>query len=145
MDFTYLRFQRRSGYGQSLLRGGQADLGGGDTGRNDRGGYSSGNVRAMGESGLASIVVERALSSSKPDHFRRSNVELATLIRLTETLADASAIVIPTGAPPPCRDENDRKYLHCVTTELDLLVLEQIESTKIIRPGALWRIVSESS
>ena len=74
------------------------------------------------------------------------------LRQLVAALVSGSDLVQPTGEPPPCRDEKDRKYLHCavsgnvdflVTTDLDLLVQERIASTQIVRPGALWRLLFE--
>ena len=85
-------------------------------------------------------------------YFQRRSVEVSELEERIEELIALSEVVVPTGEAPPCRDENDRKYLHCavaaeadylVTTDLDLLVLENIGSTEIVRPGHLWRILSE--
>ena len=54
--------------------------------------------------------------------------------------------VTPTGEPPPCREANDRKYLHCavaarvdylVTHDLDLLDLRAVDGIPIITPGEL--------
>lgn len=52
--------------------------------------------------------------------------------------------VSPTGEPPPCRDEDDRKYLHCaqfaavdylITYDRDLLDLGSIGVTSIVTPA----------
>jgi putative PIN family toxin of toxin-antitoxin system len=52
--------------------------------------------------------------------------------------------VVPTGEPPACRDEKDRKYLHCtvaarvdylVSHDLDLLELKQVEGIPILTPA----------
>lgn len=55
---------------------------------------------------------------------------------------------MPTGEPPPCRDEGDRIYLHCaaaaevdylVTYDEDLLALGAIQGIPIIPPDELLR------
>ena len=52
--------------------------------------------------------------------------------------------VSPEGDAPPCRDERDRKYLHCaatasvdylVTYDRDMLDLVHIERIPIVTPG----------
>lgn len=54
--------------------------------------------------------------------------------------------VTPIGEAPPCRDEDDRKYLHCalagsaswlVTRDGDLLVLGTIGAVLILEPQDL--------
>jgi putative PIN family toxin of toxin-antitoxin system len=91
-------------------------------------------------------------SPSVEAYFRRASVDIGRLAKTVENIIALSEMVEPTGEPPPCRDEKDRKYLHCavsgnvdflVTTDLDLLVQERIGSTQIIRPGALWRLLFE--
>jgi len=58
--------------------------------------------------------------------------------------------VSPTGEPPPCRDERDRKYLHCaefgavdylVTYDRDLLDLDNVGGIPIVTPAELLRHV----
>lgn len=82
------------------------------------------------------------------DYFRRSGIPVDRYVEIVEAVEAASDLVEPIGEPPPCRDENDRKYLHCVvtaqadylvTTDLDVLVIERIGETEIVRPGALWQ------
>ena len=55
------------------------------------------------------------------------------------------------GEAPECRDEKDRKYLHCstagsadflITFDDDLLVLCQIADTVILKPGAFLSAVA---
>ena len=67
----------------------------------------------------------------------------AALIRQFCALAER---VSPTGEPPPCRDEKDRKYLHCavagrvdylVTYDRDLLDLGAVEGIPIVTPSEL--------
>ena len=92
------------------------------------------------------------ISVSVLEYFGRRDVPSIRLNRLIEDMIAACEITHPEGDPPPCRDEQDRKYLHCavsgnvdflVTTDLDLLVQERIASTEIVRPGALWRLLFE--
>lgn len=54
--------------------------------------------------------------------------------------------VQPSGEAPPCRHENDRKYLHCaltggvdylVTLDEDMLVLGSVGTTVILPPAEL--------
>jgi len=84
-------------------------------------------------------------------YFERRNVAIERLQELIEDLSFAARFVEPAGEAPPCRDDNDRKYLHAcveadvdflVSTDLDLLSIEQVGRTRIIRPGELWRIVA---
>ena len=62
-------------------------------------------------------------------------------------------LVFPEGAPPLCRDESDRKYLHCalagqvdylITQDNDLLVLEQIAGIPIMRPATFLALAEEA-
>jgi predicted nucleic acid-binding protein len=57
-------------------------------------------------------------------------VDISRLAVTVENIIALSEMTEPTGEPPPCRDEKDRKYLHCavsgnvnflVTIGLDLL------------------------
>ena len=56
--------------------------------------------------------------------------------------------VEPRGEAPPCRDEQDRQYLHCaiaaridylVTYDADLLDLSEIDTIPIVTPAELLR------
>jgi putative PIN family toxin of toxin-antitoxin system len=58
----------------------------------------------------------------------------------------SSERVRPIGEAPVCRDEHDRKYLHCavtarsdylVTHDPDLLVLGTVEGIPVVTPGRL--------
>ncbi len=101
------------------------------------------------------IVAEwKALPSkvSVRGYFSRHGVSLERLVQAIDDLVYAAQIVHPIGEPPPCRDENDRKYLHAclegnvdylLTTDLDLLAIETIGRTRIVRPGMLWRLFNQ--
>ena len=65
----------------------------------------------------------------------------------------AAAIVVPTGEPPPCSDESDRKYLHCAVTarvdylvsqDCDLLDIEQIAAVPIVRPATFLALAERA-
>jgi putative PIN family toxin of toxin-antitoxin system len=73
------------------------------------------------------------------------------LVVMNQVLDDAE-LVRPRGVAPPCRDEKDRKYLHCalearvdylVTLDNDLLDLGAIGTIPIIRPGQLLSLIRQ--
>lgn len=68
-----------------------------------------------------------------------------------DALCLISERVTPTGEAPPCRDEDDRKYLHCaafanvgylVTYDRDLLDLGSIGDIPIVTPANLLHSAS---
>lgn len=74
----------------------------------------------------------------------RKGMGLEYFQRFIAALIRRSVRVVPAGEPPPCRDENDRKYLHCAVTagvdalvsyDDDLLVLGTIEGIPILPPA----------
>ena len=84
------------------------------------------------------IVELLARHNLRPEFYR---LELDALCLIGE-------LVSPTGEPPPCRDEGDRKYLHCaqfaavnylITYDRDLLDLDPIGQIPIITPGEFLR------
>ena len=73
--------------------------------------------------------------------FLRHGVSTDDYLELLDALGTTAESVSPTGEPPLCRDEKDRKYLHCavyarvdalITADRDLLVLEQVEGIPIL-------------
>lgn len=84
-------------------------------------------------------------------YFERRSVDIRRLAAVIADLVYAARVVEPVGEAPPCRDDNDRKYLHAclvgqvdflVSTDLDLLAVGRIGETRIVRPGELWRVFS---
>lgn len=82
--------------------------------------------------------------ASVRDYFERRQVDIQRLVGVIADLVYATRLVEPEGDAPPCRDENDRKYLHAcvaggidflVSTDLDLLAVAQVGTTHIVRPG----------
>jgi len=80
--------------------------------------------------------------------FRRAGVLAADYLLMLDDLRHRAILVAPKGEPPPCRDEDDRKYLHCaqfaavdylVTHDRDLLDLNSIGDTPIVTPGEFLR------
>lgn len=78
--------------------------------------------------------------------FVRHGVSVTEYLDVLQELCAAAEVVIPEGDPPACRDESDRKYLHCavssqvdflVSRDDDLLHLERVESIPILDPSAL--------
>ena len=76
--------------------------------------------------------------------FKRHAVPLEIYDLQIEALAVIAARVRPTGEPPPCRDEHDRKYLHCaefgaadylVTYDRDLLDVSEVGRARILTPA----------
>ncbi|MGD9893933.1 MAG: putative toxin-antitoxin system toxin component, PIN family [Dehalococcoidia bacterium] len=77
--------------------------------------------------------------------FARHGVSVIEYLDVLHELCATAEVVVPEGDPPACRDENDRKYLHCavsahvdflVSRDDDLLHLERVESIPILDPGA---------
>lgn len=74
---------------------------------------------------------------------QRRGVAIAEFADMILEIYGHSEHVTPTGRPPPCRDEDDRKYLHCavagralwlVTRDRDLLDLGMIGDARIVEP-----------
>jgi predicted nucleic acid-binding protein len=75
--------------------------------------------------------------------FERHGVEVSELVAVMADAVASSERVFPTGTAPPCRDEDDRKYLHCVVTakvpwlvsrDPDLLDIGRVDETSIVGP-----------
>ena len=73
--------------------------------------------------------------------FDRRGVTQRGFSSLLSKLRPGVESVSPTGEPPACRDEKDRKYLHCavrarvdalITADRDMLVLEHVEGIPIL-------------
>jgi predicted nucleic acid-binding protein len=74
----------------------------------------------------------------------RKGVPLDDFVAAVEAFCAAAERVTPIGEPPPCRDENDRKYLHCavvaqvdylVSHDRDLLDQGEIDGIPIVTPA----------
>jgi putative PIN family toxin of toxin-antitoxin system len=101
----------------------------------------------------ADIVAEYFAIATRPSIvrlFARHGVSLAEFADVLADLCAAAEWVEPTGPAPACRDEKDRKYLHCAVTagcdfivsrDDDLLVLGAIESIPIVDPGSLLSLL----
>lgn len=75
--------------------------------------------------------------------FQRRGVAVSDLIDAIQKAVNDAEKVTPHGTPPPCRDEKDRKYLHCafsanvrwlVTRDDDLLEAPNQAQTSVLRP-----------
>lgn len=80
--------------------------------------------------------------------FARHRVPRDAYRRAVDVICFLAERVSPTGEPPPCRDERDRKYLHCagfgsvdyvVTYDRDLLDLDNVSGVPIVTPAELLR------
>lgn len=78
--------------------------------------------------------------------FRRRGVQPDVFLEALRELYLLCEHITPTGEPPFCRDEDDRKYLHCalagrlvwlVSRDRDLLDLERVGQTTILPPEDL--------
>jgi predicted nucleic acid-binding protein len=87
------------------------------------------------------ILALFARHNVRPEFYR---LELDALCLIAERVA-------PTGKAPPCRDEDDRKYLHCaqfanvdylVTYDRDLLDLDSIGEIPIVTSANLLQRAS---
>ncbi|HYM16430.1 MAG TPA: PIN domain-containing protein [Dehalococcoidia bacterium] len=85
--------------------------------------------------------------------FERRRVPAREYMKILDGLCAAAERVAPTGEAPPCRDEDDRKYLHCalyagvdfiVTRDRDLLDQERIGGTLIVPPDELLERLRKS-
>lgn len=70
-------------------------------------------------------------------------IDVQTFMNAMASLREHAELVAVTGEPPPCRDPNDRKYLHCVrdgnvpyliTRDRDLLESTAVPTTRILTP-----------
>ena len=85
---------------------------------------------------------------------RRADMTVQNYLDAVADLRRLAEFVIPAGEAPPCRDEKDRKYLHCavfarvdylVTWDTDLLDIGEIEGRPIITPSAFLRLLDASA
>jgi predicted nucleic acid-binding protein len=102
------------------------------------------------------IEVEYHHLASKPtvvELFKRHGVQVGEYLDLLADLCSEAVQVRPQGIPPHCRDEDDRKYLHCATTvgadylvSLDkhLLEIGLVGATPILSPAAFLSATEES-
>jgi predicted nucleic acid-binding protein len=98
--------------------------------------------------------VENAHKPSVVRYFAKRGVTAAEYGAIVSDLWQRSEVIHPAGEPPPCRDEDDRKYLHCardanadflVTSDNDLLTVESIGGCRIVTPSELWQIIQEEA
>jgi len=80
--------------------------------------------------------------------FARKGVPISDLLEVISDLVERAEEIQLQGEAPPCRDENDRMYLHCailgsakwlITRDHDLLDRaddEDIDSIRIVTPEA---------
>ena len=85
--------------------------------------------------------------------FARHGVAADEYLDVLRGLLELAERVVPTGEAPPCRDEKDRKYLHCalasgvdylVSYDQDLLTLGQIGPAAIVSPGTFLAAAEQS-
>lgn len=88
--------------------------------------------------------VTKATTPSVLDLLRRKNVTQDEYLDLVRDICSSADTVRVTGRPPPCGDEDDRKYLHCavaarvdylVSYDNDLLDLGMVRHIPIVKPG----------
>lgn len=113
----------------------------------------AGRLRLVVSPEIRREYTDKAYGKSVAALFARHGVRPEEyLAALDQLLADAE-VVEPPGAAPPCRDEKDRKYLHCalaaqvdylVSLDKDLLDLGAIGTIPIIRPGQLLTLMRAS-
>lgn len=85
--------------------------------------------------------------------FRRVGVLAAAYLLMLDDLGHRATFVAPAGEAPACRDEDDRKYLHCaqfarvdylVTYDRDLLDQTSIGGIPIVTPAELLKRASDA-
>ncbi len=94
------------------------------------------------------ILRELATLVEKPDVVKllgRREVATKDFVDGLGVLISLAEQVTPVGDAPPCRDENDRMYLHCalagdarylISRDEDLLSIGTIGACEIVRPEA---------
>ena len=96
--------------------------------------------------GVASrSIVEEWLANAAKDsvqrYFNRRGVETSLYMRTVLDIVDRTELFEPTGEAPPCRDPDDRKYLHVaaqaqiqylVTSDNDLLDVGTMGACRIL-------------
>jgi predicted nucleic acid-binding protein len=84
--------------------------------------------------------------------FARHGVDPSELVEVIADALAASERVVPRGKAPDCRDENDRRYLHCVvsgnvpwliTRDRHLLDINAVGQTTILGPEKFLHSVGE--
>ncbi len=107
----------------------------------------TGRVQSVCSPAILTEWEENAYKPSVMGYFKRRGVEVQDYIAVIRDVWRLSEVVQPAGEPPPCRDEKDRKYLHCaveaqadflVTTDKDLLVIGNIGGVAIVQPEECW-------
>lgn len=103
---------------------------------------ASGQLILQVSSAILDEYFDLASKDSVVELFGRHGVRASELSDVLRAILAESKLVNPEGDPPPCRDEDDRKFLHCasasqahwlVTRDKDLLV-ETIGDTAILKP-----------
>jgi putative PIN family toxin of toxin-antitoxin system len=106
---------------------------------------ASGRLDLVVSPDIVDEYVTIAQRSSVVRLFARHGVTVTEYLEVLQELCAAAEVVVPEGDAPACRDENDRKYLHCavsarvdflVSRDDDLLHLGRVETTPILDPGA---------
>jgi putative PIN family toxin of toxin-antitoxin system len=113
----------------------------------------SGRLRLVVSSDIRYEYIEKAQGRRVKALFARHGVGPEEYLAALSEVLDDAEVVHPQGAAPPCRDEDDRKYLHCavagrvdclITLDNDLLDLGDVGGIPIIRPGQLLTLLRES-
>jgi predicted nucleic acid-binding protein len=96
---------------------------------------------------------ELVSKSSVRELFRRRDVDTSELGLFVRDLLRISKRVALVGPAPDCRDEDDRKYLHCtligkalwlVTRDPDLLTLGTVGEAAIMTPEEFLAAAAQS-
>lgn len=102
------------------------------------------------------VEAEYRALSSKRDVRRlllRKDVDVLRFEAAISAFCAVAERVAPTGEPPRCRDEDDRKYLHCVvaaradylvTYDDDLLQMGRLDDARIVTPSEMARQLREA-
>ena len=114
---------------------------------------ASGKIRLVTSPAIENEYIEKAFGRSVARLFQRRGAGIQNYPNSLAEVRRLAELVCPEGEPPPCRDESDRKYLHCalagqvdylVTQDSDLLVLEQIAGIPIVRPATFLALAEEA-
>jgi putative PIN family toxin of toxin-antitoxin system len=105
-----------------------------------------GRLRLVISPAIRAEYIAKASGRSVLRLFASRGVEPDRYLSLVQAICDSAELVEPTGTAPPCRDEKDRKYLHCaveaavdylVTADDDMLSLQHVDGTPIVDPPHL--------
>lgn len=112
-----------------------------------------GRLKAVISPAIEREYVEKAFKRSVALLLTRHGVRIQDYLNVVAEVRIRAEMLYPTGEPPPCRDESDRKYLHCalfgrvdylITRDHDLLTLSALASIPIVEPAQFLAVAERA-